>query len=90
MQKGQAPRNQILLDHDIDDRLRHCVGKLSAVLGTHLLENRDVESLSNGPILLLFEGRDYLLEDAEIHCSSICMSEILHTLGSAHDHGDER
>ena len=46
-QESDAPLGQSTLDHDINDALCDRFVQLRAILGAHLLQDGDVEPLSN-------------------------------------------
>lgn len=90
LQNLQAPLNHLLLYHELNNRLRHNFIELGAILGAHLLEHGNLESLRDGAILLFLENRDDLLQNLEIHLARLTVRNVLDTLSSAHDDGEER
>lgn len=58
----QAPLDQLLLCHSVNDGISHHLIKLGCVLRTHLLEDGEKEPLSYTTVLLFFENTDDFLE----------------------------
>lgn len=89
LEQLQAPSDQVLLDHAVNDRLRHGISQLRAVLRTHLLKDGDVEPLGDRAILLFLERLDDLFKDGEIHSLGVGMGHVVDTLRSANDDRDQ-
>ena len=61
LEQFEIPLQKLLFDHELYNRFRYNLVKLGCVLGAHLLEDGDVESLGYGAVLLLLENFNHLV-----------------------------
>ena len=63
LQQFDAPLNHLRFPHGIDDTLSNNFIKLGLVLSTHLLQNSDLEPLSDRAVFLLLKHINNLVQN---------------------------
>lgn len=83
-QQREAPMCHVLLVKGFDDNFAESLINLLGVLGTHLLEDGDEESLADEAIFWLLQELDDLLKSLELDLVSLSLGGVLDSLGCAH------
>lgn len=83
MEQREAPWNQILLCHGINNRFGDGVAQLCAVLGADFLQESDVESLCNRAVFLLLEDINGSIQDTKVQLVRVGVRQVMNSMRDA-------